>query len=211
MPPGQRLSDRVSRSIRRRMATSVENDPDGAMATYLWLWQSIGRRTGLTLIPRSIRFSLIASHDLISLGGWYARSRVLRASKSVIGRASVLALVAWLGLSPPHQASGQDLDDEAVMGSWEGNLDVADGTQLTIVVERGEDGGLTGTLESPDQTVAVVPLSSVTFDDGTLTLVVSSVPGSATFTLTRSEDGTTLRGTFSQGERRIPLELMKKI
>ena len=55
----------------------------------------------------------------------------------------------------------------------------------------------------------MVPLSSVTFNDGKLTLVASSVPGSPTFEGTPSEDGTTLSGTFTQGQRQLLLELRK--
>ena len=219
MPQEKLLSRKISSWIQGWMVRSAENDPDGAMAMYLWLWQSTGKQPGPTLIPRSIRFGCMASFDLISLGGWYVRARVLRLARSVvkngealsrISRAAVLVLA--LGVAVPLQVSGQDQTDQVVIGSWEGKLSIPDGTQLTIVftVERGEDGGLNGTLESPDQAAIVIPLSSATFDDGRLILVASSVPGSPMFTGTPSEDGTALSGTFSQGGGQLPLELMKK-
>ena len=129
-----------------------------------------------------------------------------------ISRASVLVLAVALCLSSALQVSGQDRDDEAVIGSWEGTLTVAAGAQLTVVfnVERSADGGLTGTMESPDQGATGIPISSATFDDGTLTLVASSVPGNPTFTGTPSEDGNMLSGTLSQAGSEFPLELTKR-
>ena len=191
------LFRRIATSIQRGMAKSTVDNPDGPMAMYVWLWQSMGKWPGRTSIPRSIRFLFMASLDFISLGGWYVR---------------ILVLAVGLCLYPPVQVSGQDQVDAAVIGSWEGELNIPDGTQLTVVfnVERGEDGGLTGTLESPDQTDIPIPLSSATFVDGRLTLVVSSIQGSPMFTGVPSEDGTMLSGTFSQGGGQLPLELTKK-
>ena len=215
MPPRRPLFSRISRSIQDR----VSNNPDRALAKYLWLWQSMGTRPGQRLVPRPIRFFFVASLDLFSLVGWYVRNRILRVARSAItngealakiGRAGVLLLA--LGVSVPPQASGQDQKFEAVIGRWEGKLNVSGDAQLKVVfnVERSNDGGLTGTMECPDQNATVVPLSSVTFSDGKLTLVASSVPGSPRFEGTQSEDGTTLSGTFSQGQRQLLLELRKR-
>ena len=131
--------------------------------------------------------------------------------RSRIGPARLLVLAVALGLSTPLPASGQNRDDEVVIGSWEGRIE-AGGNSLTLVftVVRDASGGLTGTMESPDQSAMAVPLSSATFVDGRLTLVVSNVPGSPTFSGTPSEDGTTLSGTFSQGGGAIALELAKR-
>ena len=219
MPPEKVFPRRMSGSIRRRMAKSAEDNPDGPIAMYVWLWQSVGKRPGSTLIPRSIRFFFMASLDLISLGGWCVRTRTLPAVRSIIlngghlsriVRASMLVLAVSLGLSPLLEVSGQDLDVEALIGSWEGKLEAAGGITVVFHVEHGEDGGLTGTMDSPDQGATGIPLSSVTFDDGTLTLVASSVPGTPTFQATRYDGGTTLSGTFSQGGAQVPLELTKR-
>ena len=67
-----------------------------------------------------------------------------------------------------------------------------------------------GTLDSPDQGAIGIPFSSVTFEEGTLTMAASSVPGVPTFTAQLSEDGTTLSGTFSQDVNEFPLELVKQ-
>ena len=215
MPRGKSPFSGISRSIQDR----VSDDPDGALAKYVWLWQSMGKRPVRRLIPRPIRFFFVVLLDVFSLVGWYVRTEILRVARSTIangealakiGRAGVLLLA--LGVSVPPQASGQDQNFEAVIGRWEGKLNVSGDAQLSVVfnVERSDDGGLTGTMECPDQNATVVPLSSVTFNDGKLTLVASSVPGSARFEGTQSEDGTTLSGTFFQGQRQLLLELRKR-
>ena len=50
------LFSRIARSIQSRMSKSVEDNPDGALAKYLWLWQSMGKRPGGSPVPRPIRF-----------------------------------------------------------------------------------------------------------------------------------------------------------
>ena len=88
MPRGNRLFLSISRWIRHRLGKSAEDNPDGAMAMYAWLWRSIGKQRGRVLIPRSIRFCFVASLDFILLGGWHVRARILGASRSEILAAS---------------------------------------------------------------------------------------------------------------------------
>ena len=129
---------------------------------------------------------------------------------SAVGRACLLLLAVTLGLSLPLQASVQDQDHEVVIGSWEGKVDFGDGITVVFNVGRAEDGGLAGTLRGPGDGATGIPLSSVTFDEGTLTLIASSVPGTPTFIGKRSEDGAGLTGTFLQGGGRFPLELTRR-
>jgi len=77
------LFSRIAPSIQARMSKSVEDNPDGVLAKYLWLWQSMGKRPGRSLIPRPIRFFFVASLDFISLVGWYVRTGILRAGRSL--------------------------------------------------------------------------------------------------------------------------------
>lgn len=114
-----------------------------------------------------------------------------------------------LVLCSPSPASAQATD---ILGSWEGVLDPGGGIQLTLVyhVESAAGGGLTGTLDSPDQSATGMPLSTVTFVNGTLTMVAESIPGEPTFVGTLSEDGSTLTGTFLQGDGSLPLELTRQ-
>ena len=90
MPRGSPLFNRISRSIKGRMSKSAEDNPDGALAKYLWLWQSIGRRPGRRLIPRPIRFFFAASLDLFSLVGWYVRNGILRVIRSARSKEAMM-------------------------------------------------------------------------------------------------------------------------
>ncbi len=84
------LFSRIARSIQGRMSKSVEDNPDGALAKYLWLWQSIGKRPGRSLIPRPIRFFFAASLDFFSLVGWYVRTGILRVGRSVGSKEAIM-------------------------------------------------------------------------------------------------------------------------
>lgn len=127
-------------------------------------------------------------------------------------RAISLVVASTLCLISALPVNAQSRGDEAVIGSWEGLLTISAGTQLTVVfnVARAEDGGLTGTMDSPDQGALGLPISSATFDEGGLTLIASEVPGTPTFTGTLSEDGSVLSGTLSQGGGELPLELARR-
>ena len=81
------LFSRISRSLQDR----VSDNPDGALAKYVWLWQSMGKRPGRRLIPRSIRFFFVASLDLFSLVGWYIRNGILRVIKSAGSKEAIMS------------------------------------------------------------------------------------------------------------------------
>ncbi len=86
------LLSRIAQSIQGRMSKSVEDNPDGALAKYLWLWQSLGRRPGQRLIPRPIGFFFAVSVDLFSLVGWYVRSGILRVVGSATSKEAIMNL-----------------------------------------------------------------------------------------------------------------------
>ena len=90
MPRWSPPFSRISRSIKGRMSQSAEDNPDGALAKYLWLWQSMGRRPGRRLIPRPIRFFFAASVDLFSLGAWYVRKGILRVARSARSKEAMM-------------------------------------------------------------------------------------------------------------------------
>ena len=95
-----------------------------------------------------------------------------------------------------------------MIGTWEGSLDVG-GTQLRIVfhVERGDDGSLGGTMDSPDQGGFGIGLSGVTVEGSDVTFGVAAVGGEYTGTL--SETGDEIGGTWSQGPNNLPLKPMR--
>jgi len=114
------LFSRIARSFQDR----VSNNPDGALAKYVWLWQSMGKRPGQRLIPRPIRFFFVVSLDVFSLVGWYVRTGILRVGRSArsmeaimsfarTNRIAALAIVAGgvIGASLSFSFLGSRSDD----------------------------------------------------------------------------------------------------
>jgi uncharacterized protein len=97
-------------------------------------------------------------------------------------------------------------------GCWKGQLDVGV-MKLTLVfnIARNEEGNLTATMDSPDQGAMGLPVSEVSFEDGTLVLTSAAVRGEFTGQLTA--DGNSLEGSWSQGgtDLLLVLERSEKI
>lgn len=87
----------------------------------------------------------------------------------------------------------------SIAGDWHGTLE-AGGKMLRLVlhVAAATDGALTGTLDSLDQGIAGIPLTTVVLKDSRLSLAVDAVHGSYEGTL--RPDGTGIDGTWTQGQ-----------
>ena len=125
----------------------------------------------------------------------------------MIGRlGAVTVLVAALGALTARAALGQET---SVVGDWEGVLSTGDqGVPVAFHIVSNADGALTATMDSPSQGALGIPLQGVTFVDRVLAfeLVVAEVHF---FEGTLSEDGSTLSGTWTQGERSVELTMTR--
>jgi uncharacterized protein len=113
--------------------------------------------------------------------------------KTLIATAALFLLTACTAVA-------QDL-----AGDWQGTLS-AGGAELRLVLHVGknDNGGLRATLDSIDQPGANnIPVTSITFKDSKLSLVIDAVHG--TYEGTFSSDGKTIKGTWTQGQ---PLPLV---
>lgn len=92
-------------------------------------------------------------------------------------------------------------------GLWFGELAVDAATTLTIVVEvtRGEDGSLTGSLDSPDQNAFGMPLSDLVARDDLLSFLLPAI--GARYEGKWDPAGEKWIGTFFQAGQSWPLEL----
>jgi pimeloyl-ACP methyl ester carboxylesterase len=90
-------------------------------------------------------------------------------------------------------------------GAWMGTL-TTPGGNLRVVFHftPGPDGGLKGTLDSPDQAVTGLPIDKVTLDQGMVHCEIAIVRG--TFDGTLAADGQSIAGTWKQGQS-LPLTL----
>jgi hypothetical protein len=97
-------------------------------------------------------------------------------------------------------------DTSTVVGTWMGALQVgAQELRVVFNIERTGKGGLTGTMDSPDQGAADIPIEQVLLEADTLRLGIPSIAGR--FAGIVADDGRSIRGQWAQGGRRLPLEL----
>ena len=94
---------------------------------------------------------------------------------------------------------------DTVVGTWSGQLEIQ-GMELRVVfhVEQG-DGGLTATMDSPDQGATEIPVSDVTVVGDSVTLAVDRIAGAYEGVLV--EDSAKIKGTWTQGGQSFPLAL----
>jgi hypothetical protein len=92
---------------------------------------------------------------------------------------------------------------DQITGDWIGAIDVR-GSQLRLAmhVTAAKDGGLTATLDSVDQGIFGIQVTTVTFFDSKLSLQIDALNGSYEGTV--NKDGTAIDGTWTQGDG-IPL------
>ena len=91
------------------------------------------------------------------------------------------------------------------VGTWQGTLD-AGAFKLRIVFEiKAADGGLAGTMDSPDQRQYGLKLDTVKQDGGNVTAELNMIGGA--YNGTFSTDGAEIVGKWSQGGMSLPLTL----
>ena len=102
---------------------------------------------------------------------------------------------------------GQTALAQEAVGYWLGTLEIAPEITLRVgvAIERGEDGTLTGMLDSPDQNAFGIPLTAVSAEDGTLVFRVA--PISAAYEGQWDASTNAWSGTFSQAGQDWPLVL----
>lgn len=120
----------------------------------------------------------------------------------------VSSLIGVAGLAAgAGTTAAQDAPGERVVGSWMGTLDAA-GQQLRLVfhIERDESGGLTGTMDSPDQGAYGLALSAVEAGaDGRVRFEFAMAGGEYTGRL--NEDASGIEGQWAQGGGTFGLSL----
>ena len=102
-------------------------------------------------------------------------------------------------------AAGKPGKPSDIAGDWLGTLEV-DGGKLRLVLHITTlEDGLAATVDSPDQKVADMPVSSITRSGDTLKFEVKAVM--ADFEGTIAKDRSSIDGNFKQGEMKLPLVL----
>ncbi|HEY6251287.1 MAG TPA: CocE/NonD family hydrolase [Candidatus Angelobacter sp.] len=105
------------------------------------------------------------------------------------------------GAKPAQSAAG-------VVGEWNGTLD-ANGTKLRLVlkVSKGTEGKVSATIDSPDQNVTGIPVSSVDQTGDEVKLELSGI--AASFQGKMNAAGSEITGDWKQGGASLPLVLKR--
>src|SRR5690606_39165539 len=131
-----------------------------------------------------------------------------RRARSALGHLAVAlgaATVAALTASLPAHAQAPTRAPATVVGDWLGTLEVP-GARLRIVFHIVEDeGGLTATMDSPDQGAFGIETGAVVLAGDSLTIEVPAAFGR----YTGEVRGDTITGTWSQGGASLPLVLAR--
>jgi hypothetical protein len=122
------------------------------------------------------------------------------------GGGSLPLTLTWKGDAQFEKPVKNAALSNAMLGTWEGALDV-NGTilRLRLVLTNGANGA-TGTLTSLDQGNAEIPLSAITSQGAHLKVTAPMIGGGFEGDLKGDE----LAGSWTQGQGTLPLTLKKK-
>ncbi len=126
--------------------------------------------------------------------------------RAFTGLRSVTALFFVLGVSALVSLAAAA---PAVVGDWNGVLDVGGGNSLHIIVHitQAQDGSLTGTMDSPDQQATGIKISTITYKEGALHFECSDIGGS--YDGKMNSDNAKITGTWSQSGNSLALNLAR--
>jgi hypothetical protein len=122
------------------------------------------------------------------------------------GDASLPLTLTWKG-EPQFEAPIKNAAvSKALLGTWEGALDIKGKVlRLVLTLANGPDGS-TGTLVSVDQNNFEMPVSRITEEGSRLKLVITMVSGGFEGDLKGDE----IAGTWTQGPLSLPLVFKRK-
>lgn len=129
-----------------------------------------------------------------------------KSMKSALLDVGLTAGLVLLGLaSALGVAAGSE--PASVEGTWEGILDASATGQgklrVVLHVSKAKDGSLTGTLDSPDQGAAGIPIDTITYKDPSFRLEANSIGG--LYEGNVNKDKSEIAGQWSQGGGSLPL------
>lgn len=101
-----------------------------------------------------------------------------------------------------------DARSQGITGTWSGQLTIPGGGLTLVWHIKDSSGVLTGQMDSPDQGVTGIAVSSISFDDPDLRIEVADLMIDYKATLL---PGDSLRGIFKQAGRSVPMTLHRGI
>ena len=160
----------------------------------------------VTLKDTTVSFAIKGAPGDPHFSGDLAKDGKTIAGTFAQGGGSLPLTLTWKGDAQFEKPVKNAALSNAMLGTWEGTLDVNGTTlRLRLVLANGPDGA-TGTLVSLDQNNAEIPVVAIT-EQGTHLKVTAPMIGGA---FEGDLKGDALIGTWSQGPGTLPLTLKKK-
>jgi hypothetical protein len=94
---------------------------------------------------------------------------------------------------------------QELVGDWQGTLKAGPAELRVVLHVTRSDAGLRATLDSPDQGVSGIPVTTISLQGSTMTFTVEAIAGSYEGRI--DADGTRIDGTWSQAGASLPLVL----
>ena len=114
-----------------------------------------------------------------------------------------------VGAQKPPPPPIEGIPGEALAGIWLGRLEAGQvSLRLLFRIAAGEQGDLTGTLDSLDQGATGLKISRIRLEDKSIRLKLNAPP--ASFEGTISDDGSEIVGKWKQGGRSTPLTIKRQ-
>ncbi len=105
------------------------------------------------------------------------------------------------------QTSAQTAPVSGIDGTWQGTLHAGKDLRTVLKISKAPDGSLRSVFYSIDQGGQPIPVKATTFTSGELNLHVDAIDG--VFVGKMSPDNSTITGEWRQGEKPLPLILVR--
>ncbi|HEY9137461.1 MAG TPA: TIGR03435 family protein [Terriglobus sp.] len=133
---------------------------------------------------------------------------MMRSSASLRLALTALALTATVAIpSTLHAAVVQAAAKSNIDDTWQGTLHAEKDLRTIVKISKGTDGKLKAQFYSIDQGGRPIPVDVTTFQDGDLVLKLDAIDG--IYTGKMSSDGTSITGQWKQGDKPLPLILVR--
>ena len=119
----------------------------------------------------------------------------------------IFSLLFALGVGFSAAADGGEQNASALVGVWQGSLQIGSVSLRIVFNVEFRDGALRATMDSPDQGAKGIPVSKVTLADSVAVFEVKAISG--VFEGRLSADGSSLPGILRQGGGAFPLALQR--
>jgi uncharacterized protein (TIGR03435 family) len=139
-----------------------------------------------------------------------AAERLSMARKLVLGAAGVfsIGLPLTFGLLHASRSYAQPPAKTNLDDTWQGTLQTPQkGLRTVLKITKTPEGKLNALFYSIDQGAQPIPVKETTFQNSELTLNVEAIDG--VYKGKMSSDGTTITGEWKQGDRPLPLILVR--